>query len=110
MEAAREKFGLDSFFSKYFIGEDYDYLEKYKQFDGNMENPVLLEAQQKAERAGMNMSIGNGTGILGDGTKDKGVVDIVINDISRYGIEVDGNGSTYKATSNLNIGENSYNN
>lgn len=30
MEAAREKFGLDSFFSKYFIGEDYDYLEKYK--------------------------------------------------------------------------------
>lgn len=87
-----------------------DYLEKYKQFDGNMENPVLLEAQQKAERAGMNMSIGNGTGILGDGTKDKGVVDIVINDISRYGIEVDGNGSTYKATSNLNIGENSYNN
>ena len=29
MEAAREKFGLDSFFSKYFIGEDYDYLEKY---------------------------------------------------------------------------------
>lgn len=30
MEAAREKFGLDSFFSKYLIGEDYDYLEKYK--------------------------------------------------------------------------------
>lgn len=30
MEAAREKFGLDSFFSKYFIGEDYDYIEKYK--------------------------------------------------------------------------------
>lgn len=30
MEAAREKFGLDSIFSKYFIGEDYDYLEKYK--------------------------------------------------------------------------------
>lgn len=30
MGAAREKFGLDSFFSKYFIGEDYDYIEKYK--------------------------------------------------------------------------------
>lgn len=30
MEAAREKFGLDRFFSKYFIGEAYDFLDKYK--------------------------------------------------------------------------------
>ena len=30
MEAAREKFGLDSFFRKYFIGEDYKFLDKYK--------------------------------------------------------------------------------
>ena len=30
MDAAREKFGLDRFFNKYFIGEDYDFLDKYK--------------------------------------------------------------------------------
>lgn len=30
MDAAREKFGLDRYFSKYFVGEDYNFLDKYK--------------------------------------------------------------------------------
>ena len=47
---------------------------------------------------------GNGTGIAGNMFKDE-TVSIVLNDISKYGIEVDGNGATLKATSSLNIGE-----
>ena len=81
-----------------------DYLQKYKAMGGDMSNPVLAEARDNAMRAGMNMDIGRGTGIIGDITKDSGVVDIVINNIGRYGIEVDGKGNALKASSNLDIG------
>ena len=81
-----------------------DYLQKYKAMGGDMSNPVLAEARDNAMRAGMNMDIGRGTGIVGDITKDSGVVDIVINNIGRYGIEVDNKGNALKASSNLDIG------
>lgn len=81
-----------------------DYLQKYKAMGGDMSNPALAEARDNAMRAGMNMDIGRGTGIVGDITKDSGVVDIVINNIGRYGIEVDNKGNALKASSNLDIG------
>lgn len=54
MEAAREKFGLDSFFSKYFIGEDYDYLEKYKILrDEIKEDYIIIGDRREDMEAGL---------------------------------------------------------
>ncbi len=49
MNAAREKFGLDRFFSKYFIGEDYDYLDKYKILRKELNDPYIMIGDRKED-------------------------------------------------------------
>ena len=49
MEAAREKFGLDRFFSKYFIGEDYDYLDKYKILRKEIEEDYIIIGDRRED-------------------------------------------------------------
>ena len=57
MEAAREKFGLDSFFSKYFIGEDYDYIEKYKILRKEIkEDYIIIGDRREDMEAGLKNS------------------------------------------------------
>lgn len=54
MEAAREKFGLDRFFSKYFIGEDYDFLDKYKILRKEIkENYIMIGDRREDMEAGL---------------------------------------------------------
>lgn len=49
MEAAREKFGLDRFFSKYFIGEDYDYLDKFKILRKEIEEDYIIIGDRRED-------------------------------------------------------------
>lgn len=49
MKAAREKFGLDRYFSKYFIGEDYDFLDKYKILRQEINEPYIIIGDRKED-------------------------------------------------------------
>ena len=49
MDAAREKFGLDSYFSKYFIGEDYDYLDKYKILRKELDSDYIMIGDRRED-------------------------------------------------------------
>lgn len=55
MDAAREKFGLDRYFSKYFIGEDYDYLDKYKILRKELNDSYIMIGDRREDmEAGLN--------------------------------------------------------
>ena len=49
MDAAREKFGLDRYFSKYFIGEDYDYLDKYKILRKELDSDYIMIGDRRED-------------------------------------------------------------
>lgn len=49
MDAAREKFGLDKYFSKYFVGEDYDYLYKYKILRKEIKGDYIMIGDRKED-------------------------------------------------------------
>lgn len=49
MEAAREKFGLDRFFSKYFIGEDYEFLDKYKILRREIKDDYIIIGDRRED-------------------------------------------------------------
>lgn len=49
MDAAREKFGLDKYFSKYFVGEDYDYLDKYKILRKEIKGDYIMIGDRKED-------------------------------------------------------------
>lgn len=49
MDAAREKFGLDRYFSKYFIGEDYDYLDKYKILRKELDRDYIMIGDRRED-------------------------------------------------------------
>lgn len=49
MEAAREKFDLDRYFSKYFIGEDYNFIDKYKILAREMNDDYIVIGDRKED-------------------------------------------------------------
>ena len=49
MDAAREKFGLDEYFSKYFVGEYYDYLDKYKILRKEINGDYIMVGDRKED-------------------------------------------------------------
>ena len=49
MEAAREKFDLDRYFSKYFIGEDYNFIDKYKILAREMNDDYIMIGDRKED-------------------------------------------------------------
>ena len=79
MEAAREKFGLDRFFSKYFIGEDYEFLDKYKILRQEIKDDYIMigdrredmEAGQKKKKKAIFAAYGYGSSSEGDGAYKK---------------------------------------
>ena len=49
MEAAREKFGLDEYFTKYFVGEDYNFLEKYKILREEIKDDYIMIGDRRED-------------------------------------------------------------
>lgn len=49
MEAAREKFGLDRYFDKYFVGEDYDFLDKYKILRKELKEDYIIIGDRRED-------------------------------------------------------------
>lgn len=49
MEAAREKFDLDIYFSKYFIGEDYNFIDKYKILAREIKDDYIMIGDRKED-------------------------------------------------------------
>ena len=49
MEAAREKFGLDEYFTKYFVGEDYNFLEKYKILRKEIKDDYIMIGDRRED-------------------------------------------------------------
>lgn len=49
MEAAREKFDLDRYFSKYFIGEDYNFIDKYKILAREIKDDYIMIGDRKED-------------------------------------------------------------
>lgn len=49
MDAAREKFGLDRYFSKYFVGEDYNFLDKYKILRRELKEDYIMIGNRRED-------------------------------------------------------------
>ncbi|WP_311492319.1 HAD family hydrolase [uncultured Anaerococcus sp.] len=49
MDAAREKFGLDRYFSKYFVGEDYNFLDKYKILRRELKEEYIMIGDRRED-------------------------------------------------------------
>lgn len=49
MEAAREKFDLDRFFTAYLVGEDYNFLDKYKILRKEIKDNYIMIGDRKED-------------------------------------------------------------
>lgn len=49
MDAARKKFGLDRYFSKYFVGEDYNFLDKYKILRRELKEDYIMIGDRRED-------------------------------------------------------------
>ncbi|WP_296112030.1 HAD family hydrolase [uncultured Anaerococcus sp.] len=79
MDAAREKFGLDKYFDKYFVGEDYDFLDKYKILRKEVKEDYIvigdrredMEAGLKNNKKTIFVAYGYGSSSEGEGAYKK---------------------------------------
>ena len=82
-------------------GPIFDYLQKLQKDGAN--HPDVIKARDLAAKAGLEVNHGgNGTGVAGD-IKNGESISFVVNNIARYGVEIDNGGSAFTVSDNTQL-------